>query len=372
MSTVAVWGTTSQARSSSSSSSLLTRFQGRVSDAVRVQFTRSLAAMVAARLALPEALRTARATTSSRALQGIIDQVLADVQRGRSLSDALESHPKVFDAMYVDLVRVGEAAGALDEVLMRLAEHSEKTSAMRRRVRAALTYPAVIVVIATGAVGFFLASIVPTFADMFAQFDAELPGPTQLVIGLSELLTSRLLPTMMVVLVTVLGVRSGLKTARGQRLWSAFRRRIPVVGSLLTKATLARFCHTMATLLSSGVSLLDALRLLGRSSRDRALADDLRRVAEQVARGGALHRTMAQSRLFPPMVVQMMAVGEETASLDRMMEHVGRHYEHEVDTALEGLTSLIEPALIVVIGLVIGSILMALYLPMFDLMNVIG
>ncbi len=344
----------------------------RVRQKALLSFTRSFAVMISAHLSIVEALETSMQATESRTLRRVLDRVLADVRRGRSLSEALSAHPGVFDAMYVDLTKVGEAAGILDEVLLRLADHYEKTSALKRKIRSAFAYPAVILLIAVLAIGFFLTTIVPTFAEMFAQFGAELPGPTLLVIGLSETLANNALLIFGVILALILAFIMFKRSASGGLLWDRLWLHVPLFGKLTLKRLTARFCRTLGTLLGSGITLVDALSMLSRTSGNQVLGREVTALAQQVRRGASMHKTLQKRGLFPPMVVQMIAVGEQTAELSRMMKYVGRHYEGEIEAFLEGLTSIIEPVLIILIGLVIGSILMAMYMPMFDLINVIG
>ena len=344
----------------------------RVRQKALLNFTRSFAVMISAKLSIVDALQTATRATSNRALQQVLEGVRAEVQRGRSLSEALAAYPGVFDAMYIDLTKVGEAAGILDEVLLRLADHYEKTSALKRKIRAAFAYPAVILFIAVLAIGFFLTTIVPTFAEMFAQFGAELPGPTLLVIGLSETLAKHYL--LLLLGITGLGLAFVVfrRSTYGGLIWDRLWLRVPLFGKLTLKRLTARFCRTLGTLLGSGITLVDALDMLSRTSGNQVLGHEVKDLARQVRRGASMHQTLQKRGLFPPMVVQMIAVGEQTAELSRMMKYVGRHYEGEIEAFLEGLTSIIEPVLIILIGLVIGSILMAMYMPMFDLINVIG
>ncbi len=344
----------------------------RVRQKALLNFTRSFAVMISAKLSIVDALQTATRATSSRALQQVLEGVRAEVQRGRSLSEALSAYPGVFDAMYIDLTKVGEAAGILDEVLLRLADHYEKTSALKRKIRAAFAYPAVILFIAVFAIGFFLTTIVPTFAEMFAQFGAELPGPTLLVIGLSETLAEHYLLLLLGISGIGLAFVVFRRSTYGGLLWDRLWLRVPLFGKLTLKRLTARFCRTLGTLLGSGITLVDALDMLSRTSGNQVLGREVKDLARQVSRGASMHQTLQKRGLFPPMVVQMIAVGEQTAELSRMMKYVGQHYEGEIEAFLEGLTSIIEPVLIILIGLVIGSILMAMYMPMFDLINVIG
>ncbi|MEM1268679.1 MAG: type II secretion system F family protein [Bacteroidota bacterium] len=335
-------------------------------------FTRVFSVMIGARLTVVEALDAARAATPGRRMQHILGQVEADVRRGRALSDALAAHPKTFDALYVGLVRVGEAAGVLDDALRRLADGLDRQQTLRRKVRSALAYPALVILVAVLAVGFFLVEIVPTFAGMFSQFGAELPGPTKLVIRAGHTLSTQAVPLMIGLLLTSAGTVYAGRTPSGRLLWDRVRFRLPFAGALLKKQVLAGWCQTLGTLLAGGVPLAHALELTGRTTPSPLLARDVRRLDQAIRRGASFGRQLARSRLFPPAVAHMLGAGERTARLADMATYVGDHFEQEVEDALDGLTSMIEPLLIAGIGLIVGGLLTALYLPMFDLMNVIG
>lgn len=327
--------------------------------------------MVGARLPLVDALDTAAAQASHQRLKETLAGVARRVRQGSGLADSLARHPDVFGLLYIRLVRVGEVAGVLDEVLLRLADYLEKAHALRRQFRLALVYPAVVLSVAVGAVAFLLTVIVPTFADLFADFDAELPLPTRIVISLSDGLRAYFPLVVLGGIGLLVGGRIALRTEWGGRVWDALRLRLPVLGPLYLKGVIARFCRTLSTMLHSGVPLVDALEVAAGTADNRIVDDAVRAMRHRVVRGSSLAAPLQRETLFPPMVVQMIAVGEETARLDDMLAHVAEHYEREVDAAVQALTSIIEPLLILLLGLVIGTILVAIYLPMFDLVTVI-
>ena len=328
--------------------------------------------MIQARLSLVQSLDTAAAQCKNARLKHVIETVRGDVQRGKSLADSLARHERIFNSLYVHLARIGEVAGILDRVLLRLAAHLEKAAALKRKVQFALFYPGLILTVATGAILFFLVAIVPTFAEMYADFGRELPGPTRIVLRLSEALTNYFLVVALGVSFLIVGVGVLLRSPGGQLGWDRLKLRLPVLGVLIRKGLTARFCRTLGTLLSSGVALVDALSILAKASGNQYVERTLTDVLGRVRRGSSLYQPLKQAGFFPDMVVQLIAVGEETAELDSMLLHAAEHYEQEVDGFLDGLTSVIEPILIVVIGLMLGEILVSLYLPMFEMINAVG
>jgi type IV pilus assembly protein PilC len=318
-----------------------------------------------------KALETAAQQCRSGRLQIVLAAVVKDIRGGHSLSQSFSHHSDVFSGMYVHMVSVGEAAGNLDEVLLRLARQVEKTAALGRRVRLAMIYPAVILSVAAGAVTFLLAFIVPTFAEMFRDFGADLPAPTRLVLTLSNLLSSNIIYAAGLLLSGALLSRYAATTPAGRRRLDEWKLRLPVLGPLIRQSLTSRFCRTLGTLLSSGVALVDALDILSKSSGNHLLEANVRDMLRQVSRGKSLAQPLTQSAFFPPMVTQMIVVGEETSEIDVLLLHAADYLDEQVDTLVDSLTSIIEPVLIVLIGGILGGILVAMYLPMFDLVNVI-
>lgn len=327
--------------------------------------------MVGARLPVVDALETAAGQTKAAQLQASLRDIAKRVREGASLTDAFSRHGRIYGPFYAQLVRAGELGGVLDDVLLRLATYLEKSHALRRRIRLALVYPGVVLSVAVGAVTFLLAVIVPTFADLFADFDAELPVPTKIIVAVSNVLTSYFVLIVVAAFGLVLGFRYAIRTERGRRMWDAVRLRIPVSSPLYLKGITARFCRTLSTLLHSGIPLVEALDVTAATIENVHFEGAIQEMKRRVVRGGTLTEPLQTGSLFPPMVVQMISVGEETAKLDEMLAHVAEHYEREVDASVDALTSVIEPVLILVLGLVIGAILVAIYLPMFDLVTVI-
>ncbi len=256
--------------------------------------------------------------------------------------------------------------------MLRLATHFEKTSALKRKVTFAMFYPALILIVAIAATVFFLTVIVPTFAEMYADFGQQLPTPTKVILALSALLTDHALKALVGLGVLVLTVGAVLRSTKGRLLWDRAKLGLPLFGRVITKSLVARFCRTLGTLVGSGVALTDALDIIAQSAGNKHVQAVLENVLGRVKRGSTLYAPLMQANIFPEMVAQMIAVGEQTAELDDMLMHAATYYEQEVDTFLEALTSIIEPVLIIGIGLLLGGILVAMYLPMFELINFVG
>jgi len=329
--------------------------------------------MAAARMPLDDALATVQIQIRDGRIWKVVQGLRRDIQGGRSLSDALVRHPNVFGPLEVQLVRVGEEAGVLDEMLDRLAVHAERTARLRQRVRLAMVYPALVLSVALSATAFLLTFVVPTFAELFAEFNAELPRPTQIVLTISAFVTGNAILILVGLISGGWGIRAFLtRTDAGRALRDRIMLRAPLLGPLVRKTLVARFCRTLGTLQQSGVSLTDALATFVHFSENARIRNDVRRIHRDVSRGNALAYTMRATNFFPPLVVQMIAAGEETAALDAMLLRAAEYYEEEVDHTVDTLTSIIEPLLIVLVGLVLGGILVALYLPMFDVVNAVG
>lgn len=340
--------------------------------------TRGLAALVGARMPLVRALRAAAEQSSGRAVAAAFKEVCREVEAGRSLSESLAGQPEVFSPLYVHLTRVGEATGGLAGILRRLAGYLERAYAVQRKVRLAMIYPGLIAAVAVGAVSFMLTVIVPTFADMFEDFGAELPVATQYLLWASETLVSNAFWILLGGLGIWLAARAALRSAPGRWWWDGARLRLPVLGGIEQKSLAARFGRTLGTLLEQGVTLTEALELLSASAENTRARQQIESMQEAVERGEALSEELGgagsgggSGSVFPPLMSQMVVVGEETARLDEMLLHVATLYEEELDETVDTLTSVIEPALILVIGALLGGILIALYLPMFDLVTAV-
>jgi type IV pilus assembly protein PilC len=302
-------------------------------------------------------------------MQTIVNQVRDGVQGGATLSDALKRHPKIFDELYTNMVEAGEVGGALDTILVRLAVYREKADQLIRKVKGAMVYPSVVVFVAISVTVGMLTFIVPVFAKMFAGMGAELPAPTQVVLGVSNFLKSNFL-YLMVGSIGLFGVFAWWKrTPSGALTFDKLLLNMPVLGTLVRKSSVARFTRTLSTLLSSGVSILEALEITAKTAGNRVVANAINRSVVAIAEGETITGPLKTTGVFPPMVIQMIGVGEKTGGLDEMLNKIADFYDEEVDEAVTALTSVIEPIIIVFMGIVIGGIMIAMYLPMFDIIG---
>ena len=337
-----------------------------------IEFTRNLAVMLKAKLPLIKALDTCIEQTTHRRLKDVLNGIRRDVRKGKSLSKALESFPAIFDSIYAQLAEVGEVSGVLDEVLLRLSLYKEKAFKLKQKVKMALVYPSIIITVAVTTVSFLLIFVVPTFVSMYQDFEAELPGPTLIILSLSEFLTSKIIWISAIFIAFFFGIRYVAQTQKGREFLDQFKLRIPYFGKMYSKGLVSQFTSTLSTLLNSGVTLSESLDVLKNSSNHVILQNEVKLMISSIKKGKSLNESLAKSSIFPIMVIQMISVGEETASLDEMLGQVAKLYEEEVDIMIEGLTSVIEPVLIVFIGLILGVIIIALYLPIFEMVNIVG
>jgi type IV pilus assembly protein PilC len=335
-------------------------------------FSRQFATMINSGLSLVRALNILATQTENPELARVVGEVRVDVEKGSALSAALAKHPKVFNRLYLAMVRAGEVGGVLDAVLLRLAATIEKQVELRRKVRSAMTYPVIVAVICCLIATAMLIFIVPQFASIYKELDnAVLPLPTRVLIAVSEAV-QRFFPFL--VLAGGVGFWAFRRWARspaGKPHWDAFRLRVPVFGMLARKVALARFSRTLAALTRSGVGILESLEIVADTSGNEVIAAALRDTQQAVKRGDTLARPLATHEVFPPMVVQMISVGEETGALDEMLDKIADFYDQEVEATVDALTSLIEPLLIVFMGVVVGGMIISLYMPMFNIINLI-
>lgn len=343
----------------------------RVKSAELAVLARQFATMVNAGVPLLRTIDVLRRQTDNPLLTRTLDQVALDIESGESLSRAISRHPKVFDNLFVSMVRSGEAAGALDVVLLQLAITMERTVAMRHKIKSAMAYPAAVMVMVVVVIIAMLVVVVPTFADIYDDLGGTLPLPTRLLIETSDLLTSQL--PILIIATTASGValRRWSKTRAGRRRIDGFKLRLPLVGSLILKSALARFGRTMAVLTRSGVPVLETLRITGETVGNSVVSEALGETGDAVRRGEAIAANLDRSGIFPPLVIQLVSVGEETGALDQMLEIVGSSFEEEVETAVAGFAALIEPVMMAIIGVVVGGMVIALYLPMFRIIDLV-
>jgi len=332
---------------------------------------RQLATMISASLSLIRALSILADQTENKALAKVVGQLRADVEVGTSFSDALAEHPTVFPPIMVNMVRAGEVGGFLDEVLVSVADNLEKDVALRGKIKSAMTYPVVVFVIAILASTGMLLFIVPIFANMFASLGGTLPLPTLILMKLSSFMKFAIIPiVVLLVILTFWWRKNKHKTAVRERV-DPFKLKVPVFGNLFRKLAIARFTRNLGTMLKAGVPVLQALDIVGETSGNLVIEKAVRNVQESVRTGQSIAAPLAQEPVFPPMVVQMMAVGEDTGALDTMLEKVADFYDQEVESTTEQLTSLIEPLMIVFIGAIIGSMVIAMYLPIFKVFDLV-
>ncbi|MDF1546063.1 MAG: type II secretion system F family protein [bacterium] len=333
------------------------------------RFTRQFATMIGAGLPMVQCLEILSQQTENKALAKVVSQVKDGVQGGATLSDALARHPKIFDALYTNMVEAGEIGGALDAILIRLAAYREKADKLVRKVKGAMVYPSVIVVVAAAVTIGMLAFIVPVFAKMFGGLNAELPGPTKIVLMISHFLQDNMLYLVLGSIGLVGGTLWWRKTPSGALLWDKMMLALPVLGNLVRKSAVARFTRTLGTLLASGVSIIEAMEITAKTSGNIVIGNAINKSTVAIAEGDTITGPLKESGVFPPMVTQMISVGEKTGGLDEMLNKIADFYDEEVDDAVAALTSIIEPIIIVFMGVVIGGILIAMYLPMFDIIG---
>jgi type IV pilus assembly protein PilC len=334
-------------------------------------FSRQFATMINSGLSLLRSLTILGEQTSNRRLGEVILQVRAEVEQGTSLSAALAKHPKVFNRLYVSMVRAGEIGGFLDQVLVKVAETFEKEVELRGKIRSAMTYPIVVSIMVVGIVAAMLIFIVPTFASLYSSLGGTLPLPTRMLMGASNVLRRFFLLVLVGVIVLVFLFRRWKATDRGRYQLDRFKLKVKVFGPLFHKTALSRFSRTLSTLIRAGVPILQALEIVGETVNNMVISRAVRDVQDSVREGESLATPLAKHATFPAMVVQMMAVGEETGALDTMLSKVADFYDQEVEAAVASLTSMIEPILIAVMGACVGGMVIALYMPLFNIINLV-
>jgi type IV pilus assembly protein PilC len=344
---------------------------GRIKTRDIVIFTRQFATMINAGLPLVQSLTILAQQTENKALKDVTKAVVYDVESGNTLADAFAKHPKAFTDLYVNMVAAGEAGGILDTILLRLATFLEKNDALVRKVKGAMVYPGVIMAVAGIAIAVLLVFVIPTFSEMFASAGMELPLPTRVVIALSDFLIGFWWAILAVIGVTVFAIRRYYATSGGRKQIDTMMLHAPVLGDLIRKSAVSRFTRTLGTLISSGVSILDGLEITAKTSGNRVVHDAVMESRQSIAGGETIAAPLERSKVFPPMVISMIAVGEQTGGLDEMLSKIADFYDEEVDVAVSALLSLMEPIMIVVLGVIVGGMVIAMYLPIFDMMNAV-
>jgi type IV pilus assembly protein PilC len=337
-----------------------------------VVFTRQFATMIDAGLPLVQCLEILSTQSKNPVLAKVLKEVRADVEGGATYTDALRKHPKVFDELYVSMVSAGEIGGILDTILGRLAVHIEKTMKIKRKIKSAMVYPGVTISVAAVVVGALLTLVIPTFAKMFSDAGGELPWLTQMVIGLSDTVRGNIFLLLGGIAGGGVGLKKYYGTDRGHIQIDYILLKLPVIGDLIQKAAVAKFTRTLGTLISSGVPILEGLGIVAKTAGNKVVEQALMNARQSISEGKPVSEPLGEGNVFPPMVVQMIAVGETTGALDTMLGKIADFYDDEVDISVTTLTSLLEPALMVFLGVTIGTVVIAMYLPIFKLATVVG
>ncbi len=335
-------------------------------------FTRQFSVMLDAGLPLIQALDAISQQHPNKEFKSILEQVRGDVEAGSTLSNAMARHPKVFDMLYTNMVAAGEAGGILDTILQRLTTFIEKIVKLKRALRSALIYPTTILSVAVAVVAVILWKVVPVFRSLYEGFDVELPLLTQFVIGVSGVVERGAIYFFILTGLGVFGLRSYYKTDKGRHVIDRTLLKVPVLGDVLRKIAVARFTRTLATLLTSGVPILEGLDVTAKTAGNAVLEDNIYQLRQHIEGGGTMADPMQQSGFFPPMVTQMVSVGESTGELDTMLVKVADYYEEEADVVVANLLTLLEPIMMVFLGVVVGGIVIAMYLPLFKLIKVLS
>jgi type IV pilus assembly protein PilC len=336
-----------------------------------VIFTRQFATMIEAGLPLVQCLDILARQSENKEFARVIGQVKTDVESGDSFADALRKHPRVYSDFYVNMVEAGETGGILDTILARLAAYMEKAAALKSQVKGAMVYPAVIIGIAIIVVVFLLLYVIPVFADMFASFGGTLPAPTRFVMFLSDLVKDYILYVIPLVGVLIWLFKRFYKTEKGRVMVDTLLLKLPVFGPLIQKVAVAKFTRTLGTLVSSGVPIIDGLEITARTAGNKVVEGAVLSIISSIKEGQTIAEPLSRQAIFPPMVVQMIEVGENAGALDSMLNKIADFYDQEVDTAVAALTKLMEPMLMVFLGVVIGGMVVAMYLPIFKIAGAI-
>jgi type IV pilus assembly protein PilC len=337
-----------------------------------VVFTRQLGTMIDAGLPIVQCLDILGSQTENKKFRGIIKQLKDDVESGSTFTEALKKHPKIFDELFVNMISAGEIGGILDTILQRLSVYMEKSMKLKAKIKGAMIYPATIITVATGVTAVLLVWVIPVFAELFSSFGQELPAPTQFVINLSNFTIAYFHFITMVFMAIAVALRYTYKTENGRLMMDRAFLEAPVFGDLIRKSSIARFSRTLSTLVSSGVPILDALLITAKTAGNKVVERAVLATRLSISEGNSISEPLIQSKVFPPMVCQMIAVGESTGALDAMLQKIAEFYEDEVDNMVANLTTLMEPLVILFLGVIIGGLVISMYLPIFKLGSVIG
>jgi type IV pilus assembly protein PilC len=346
--------------------------QPKVTEKDIVVMTRQFATMIDAGLPLVQCLEILFSQQDNRTFRKILKEIKEDVEEGSTFADALKQHPEVFDSLFVNLVAAGEVGGILDIILNRLAAYIEKAAKLKKKVKGAMTYPIVVMVIAVLVVAVILIFVIPVFESMFADFGKALPVPTQIVVSISDFAKNYILYMIVGVVVFIFGFRRFYKTEKGRALVDKFVLQLPVFGMLIRKVAVAKFTRTLGTMISSGVPILDSLDIVAATAGNMTIEEAIRETRQSISEGRTIAEPLADSEVFPSMVVQMISVGEATGALDTMLGKIADFYDDEVDAAVDALTAMLEPFMMVFLGGTIGGLVVSMYLPVFQMAGAMG
>src|SRR5438093_1366484 len=345
---------------------------GKVGLADLVVFTRQLATMLDAGLAMVQSLQALAEQTTNKVMRDVIKDVCSRVEGGDSFSEALVKHPKVFNKLYVCMVAAGERGGLLAEILARLATYLENTAKLRKKVKSAMMYPTAVTIVAIGITIFLLVKVVPVFGEVYKSFGSKLPGPTQFLINISNLVKEYLIYLMGLAIGLGYAWFAWIKTKKGREFWDRTRIRLPIFGSIAHKICLARFTRTLASLIRSGVPILEVLQIVSNTVGNVIMEKAVRTAASDIERGEGISVALGKHPVFPPMIIRMITAGEQTGKIENMLERISDFLDDEIQTTLSGLTSLIEPLLIVFLGITVGGIAICMFLPIFKMSEIIN
>jgi type IV pilus assembly protein PilC len=351
------------------------RGKAKVADSDLVLFTRQLATMVDAGLPLVSCLTALfeQADPKKQAgLRRVVGEISALVQTGESFYDSIVKHPQVFSRLYTAMIKAGESGGLLAEILDRLASFLESASRLTKKVKSAMTYPVIVICIALGITTFLIVKVVPIFGEIFADFGAKLPGPTQFLLDVSDFMRGYWWAIILMIGGVFFGIRTFLRTERGRQSWDKWKLKLPVFGPLVHKIAMTRFARTFAQLIRSGVPILEVMEIVGDTSGNYVIEEAIKKVSIDVEKGDHLTASLSRQPIFPPMLVRMVGAGESTGKIDVMLEKMADFWDEEIEALLNALTSLIEPLLIVVLGVIVGGIVIALFLPIFKMSDVVS
>ncbi|MCM2267920.1 MAG: type II secretion system F family protein [Elusimicrobiales bacterium] len=347
-------------------------FKPKVDNKDVVIFSRQLSTLVSSGVPIVQGLNILEAQAENPAFKAVVGALRIDIEAGLSIADAMKKHPSAFTELYVAMIKAGEVGGILDTILERLSAYLESAEALKAKVKSALMYPMVVFSAAGLITIFLIVFVIPIFKDIFGSFGAELPFLTQVIISISDFLRAKILYMIPVIAVAVWLIKKWMKTEKGQFKVDEISLKLPVFGILLKKVAIAKFSRTLGTLIKSGVPILQGLETVAKTAGNKIIEQAINNSRDSIKEGGRISDPLKKANIFPPMVIQMISVGEETGGLDNMLTKIADFYDQEVDTAVKGLTSMLEPLIMIFLGVVIGTIVIAMFMPMFSLGEMVG